>query len=163
MSMHLQGSNCLLLTSAALRMLVPRAVVAEVLGPSFLEFARDESTGLEYFGWRGRRVPLLGSPAAGTAHPAPDSDEHRDFGEEAKIAIFHGLKHQQLLPYYGFVITRSPRLLRVAEGDLEEVTGVPLQPAELMRIRVDGGEACIPKVDHFETTLIDLMKPAAAR
>jgi len=154
MSMHLQGSNCLLLTSAALRMLVPRAVVAEVLGPSFLEFARDEATGLEFFGWRGRRVPLLGGPAIGASHAA----DAQELGEDAKIAIFYGLKHQQLLPFYGFAVNRSPRLLRVAEGDLEEVTGVELHPAELMRIRVEGGEACIPRIDHFESTLIDLMK-----
>jgi hypothetical protein len=154
MSMHLQGSNCLLLTSAALRMLVPRAVVAEVLGPSFLEFARDESTGLEFFGWRGRRVPLLGGGAVGASHAA----DAKELGEDAKIAIFYGLKHQQLLPFYGFAVTRSPRLLRVAEGDLEEVPGVQLHPAELMRIRVDGDEACIPRIDHFESTLIDLMK-----
>ena len=154
MSMHLEGSNCLLLTSAALCMLVPRAVVAEVLGPSFLEFARDEDTGLEFFGWRGRRVPLLGGPALGDAQ----AENREELGEDAKIAIFYGLKHQQLLPFYGFAITRSPRLLRVADGDLEEVTGVPLHPAELMRIRVEGIDACIPRVDHFENTLIDLMK-----
>jgi hypothetical protein len=154
--MHLQGSNCLLLTSAALRMLVPRAVVAEVLGPSFLEFARDEATGLEFFGWRGRRVPLLDGPALGATRAA-------EFTDESKVAIFHGLKHQRLLPYYGCVITRTPRLLRVAEGDLEEVTGVQLHPAELMRIRVDGDEACIPKVDHFESTLIDLMKAQSTK
>jgi len=158
MSMHLQGSNCLLLTSAALRMLVPRAVVAEVLGPSFLEFARDEATGLEFFGWRGRRVPLLGGPAIGASHAA----DGKELGEESRIAIFHGLRHQQLLPYYGFVLTRSPRLLRVADGDLDEVAGVSLHPAELMRIRVEGSEACIPRVDHFENTLIDLLKPQAA-
>lgn len=156
MSMHLQGSNCLLLTRAAFRMLVPRAVVAEVLGPSFLEFASDAATGLEFFGWRGRRVPLLDGAALGATHAA-------EFTEETKVAIFHGLKHQQLLPYYGCVITHSPRLLRVGDGDLEEITGVQLHPAELMRVRVDGGEACIPKIDHFESSLIGMMMRSAAR
>jgi hypothetical protein len=157
MSPQLQGSNCLLLTSAALRMLVPRAVVAEVLAPSFLEFARDEVSGLEFFGWRGRRVPLLGGPAIGASHAAAAPEP----GAEARIAVFYGLKHQQLLPFYGFVVTRSPRLLRVAEGDIEEVTGVQLHPAELMRVRVEGVDACIPRIDHFETTLIGQMKTLA--
>lgn len=150
MNMQLQEGNCLLLTIDAQRMLVPRTIVAEVLGPSFLKFVRDEATGLEFFAWRGRRVPLLGA-VIGTTRAV-------DITDESKVAIFHGLKNQQLLPYYGFVITRSPRLLRVSDGDLEEIPGAQLHPAELMRIRVEGNEACIPKVDHFENTLIDLMR-----
>ncbi len=143
--------NCLLLTIDALRMLVPRTIVAEVLGHSLLEFNRDGATGLDFFEWRGRRVPLLGAVIGATRAV--------EITEDSKVAIFHGLRHQQLLPYYGFVISRSPRLLRVSDGDLEEITGAQLHPAELMRIRVEGGEACIPKVDHFENILIDLMKP----
>lgn len=156
--------NSLLLTVAALRMLVPRAIVAEVLGSSLLEFVRDEASGLVYFSWRGRRVPLLGGAMFGHVHATGTEKVGEDGGsEESKIAIFHGLKHQQQLPFYGFVTTRNPRLLRVSDDDLEEVSGVQLHPAELMRIRIEGNEACIPKVDHFETTLVDMMKQPAAR
>ncbi len=147
---HIKEGNCMLLTIDALRMLVPRTIVAEVLGATLLEFARDENNGLDFFEWRGRRVPLLGAVIGATRAV--------EITEESKVAIFHGLKNQQLLPYYGFVISRSPRLLRVSDGDLEEVTAAQLHPAELMRIRVEGNEACIPKVDHFEHILIDLMK-----
>ena len=148
--------NCLLLTGAALRMLVPRTLVADVLGPSFLEFVKDAATGLEFFGWRGRRVPLLPASVFGAARNATIDDE-------SKVAIFHGLKHPQLLPYYGFIVTRSPRLMRVSDANLEEITGVELHPAELMRIRVEGGEACIPRVDHLENSFIDLFKRPATR
>lgn len=160
--------NSLLLTVAALRMLVPRAVVAEVLGASLLEFQRDAGSGVVFFNWRGRRVPVLGGAMIGAVHASEAIEKVGDrggdgAGEESKVAIFHGLKHQQQLPFYAFVTTRNPRLLRVGDDDLEEVTGVPLHPAELMRIRVDGVEACIPRVDHFENTLVELMRPAPAR
>ena len=160
--------NSLLLTVAALRMLVPRAIVAEVLGSSLLDFVRDETSGLVFFGWRGRRVPLLGGATVGAAH-APETTERigertgEGTDQESKIAIFHGLRHPQQLPFYGFMTTRNPRLLRVDEDDVEEIAGVPLHPAELMRIRVDGNEACIPRIDHFESTLVELMKPAVTR
>lgn len=155
--------NCLLLTSDSLRMLVPRTLVAEVLGPQLLQFAGDEASGLLVFGWRGRRVPLLDSSVLGAAQ-ASDTDEGlwnmpgEELGEDAKIALFYGIKHPQLLPFYGVSITHNPRLLRVSDGDLEEITGVTLHPAELMRIRVEGVEACIPRVDHIESALIDAMK-----
>lgn len=153
--------NALLMTAEDMRILVPRSIVAEVIGSSLLEFATDEASGLTVFLWRGRRVPLLRAtaPADTAAAPGPSDEE----AVESKVAVLHGLKQQQLLPFYGFVVAGSPRLLRLEEDDLEELDDVRLNPAELMRVRVEGEEASIPKVDHFESALIDRIKRLPAR
>lgn len=153
--------NALLMTAENMRILVPRSIVAEVIGASLLEFVTDEASGLTTFLWRGRRVPLLrAAAAADTTAVLQRKGEQPD---ETKVAVFHGLKQQQLLPFYGCVVAGSPRLLRLQEDDLQELDGVMLQPAELMRVRVEGEEASIPKVDHFESTLIERIKRQPAR
>lgn len=153
--------NALLMTAENMRMLVPRSIVAEVIGASLLEFATDEASGLTTFLWRGRRVPLLRAAVPVDTPAAPQrSGEQPD---ETKVAVFHGLKQQQQLPFYGCLVAGSPRLLRLEEGDLEELDGVTLQPAELMRVRVEGADASIPKVDQLESTLIERIKRQPAR
>lgn len=146
--------HALLMTAAGQKMLVPRAIVAEVIGAAVLEFAVAAGTGLVEFPWRGRRVPLL--------RPAAIDGNAPVTGKNAAIAVFHGLRQQRELPFYGVLIAHSPRLLRLEEDDLEEISDVQLQPAELMRVRVDGEEAGIPKVDQLESTLLSHMHPAAA-
>jgi hypothetical protein len=152
--------NALLMTAGNMRILVPRSIVAEVIGASLLEFSVDEASGLTTFLWRGRRVPLLRAAAGDTAVVPQRSGGQPD---ETKVAVFHGLKQQQQLPFYGCVVAGSPRLLRLEEHDLEELEGVALQLVELMRVRVEGEEASIPKVDQFESTLIDQIKRQPAR
>ena len=143
--------NCMLLTLNSLRMLVPRNIVAEVVRYSFLRFTRDADSDLEYFDWRGRRVPHVKSAAlCGDAEP--------EVNEDTKVAVFHGLRNRDLLPYYGFTISGSPRLLRVSEADITQLDTATMHPAEVMRVTIDQGEACIPKVDHIETTLLGVLK-----
>lgn len=153
--------NALLMTAENMRILVPRSIVAEVIGASLLEFVTDETCGLTTFLWRGRRVPLL--RAAAPDHAAAVQQHSGAQPDETKVAVFHGLKQQQQLPFYGCLVAGSPRLLRLEEDDLQELDGVALQPTELMRVRVEGEEASIPKVDHFESTLIDRIKRQPAR
>lgn len=146
-----RNGSCLLLPINDLHMLVPRNMVAEVIPYSFLKFELDAQTGLERFEWRGRLVPVISSDRPGDLSGAQDN-------EEAQVAIFYGLKNQKQLPFYSFAITGNPKLLRVSEGDLEELTDVELHPAELMRISLNEHIAFIPKVDHFENIILDLMK-----
>jgi hypothetical protein len=153
--------NALLMTTGNMRILVPRSIVAEVIGASLLEFSVDEASGLTTFLWRGRRVPLLRAAAAGDAAVVPQRSGGQP--DETKVAVFHGLKQQQQLPFYGCVVAGNPRLLRLEESDLAELECTELQPAELMRVRVEGEEASIPKVDQFESTLIDRIKRQPAR
>ena len=144
-------SNCMLLTLNSSRLLVPRNIVAEVVRYSFLRFTQDPRSGLEFFDWRGRQVPHVRSELLGAlADP--------EVNDDTKVAVFHGLRNRDLLPYYGFTISGSPRLLRVTESDVVQIEENELQSGELMRVTVDKGEACIPKVDYIETSLIELLK-----
>ena len=146
--------NCLLLTLNVLRMLVPRNLVAEVVRFSYLRFTQDPRSGLQVFDWRGRKVPHLNHAVLGERQEARVDDD-------TKVAVFHGLRNRELLPYYGFTITGSPRLMRLNEGELEQIVDTPLHPGELMRIRLAENEAFIPKVDHFEITLIEKLNQHA--
>lgn len=142
--------SCLLLGINDLQMLVPRTIVAEVIRHSFLDFRTDESSGLDSFEWRGCQVPLIRNKVLGDI---PEST----IDEESRVVIFYGLKKPQQLPFYGVTVTRSPQLLQVGDEDLEEVQGQSLHPAELMKVRVKDSEAFIPKVDHFENALLQLL------
>lgn len=153
--------HALLLTAAGRRILVPRALVAEVVSATVLELAADGASGLEEFSWRGRRVPLLRAAALAEA-PAPAAAADGQ-PEETAIAVFHGLRQQAQLPFYGLLVAHSPRVLRLGEDDLEEVTGVPLPATELMRVRVQGEDASIPRVDQLESNLLALMQGATTR
>lgn len=144
--------NCLLLTLNTRRLLVPRNIVAEVVRHSFLRFSQDPDSGLGYFEWRGRRVPHLKCEVLG-------EESEPEVDDDTRVAIFHGLRNRELLPFYGFTISGSPRLLRVSEDDLMHINVAELHPAELMRVGVDQEEAYIPKVDHFENGLIEQLKP----
>lgn len=143
--------NCMLLALQHQNMLVPRNIVAEVIRLSVLRFIRDQHSGLDFFEWRGHKVPLLGSSMLGEAHAVECTDD-------SKVAVLYGLRSQEQLPYYGITIARSPRLLRLSENDLEHIAGVQLHSGEVMRVRMDQGEAFIPKVDYFESLTIELLK-----
>jgi hypothetical protein len=146
--------NCMLLTLKEQHMLVPRNVVAEVIRFSFLRFNRDIHTGLEFFDWRGHSVPHLSNTVLG-------EKQEIECNEDTKVAVFHGLRNQQQLPYYGFTIARSPRLLRLSESDLEHIEDAKLHTGELMRVSMSHGEAFIPKVDYFENLIIELLNQQA--
>ena len=143
--------NALLMTAAGRRILVPRAIVAEVVSAVALTIEADAGSGLEAFAWRGRRVPLLRADALG-GEATQDA---------TTIAVFHGLRQQRTLPYYGVQIVPGPRLFRLVEEDLQEIGDVQLHPAELMRVRIDGEEASIPKVDQLESAMLALLEPVA--
>lgn len=143
--------NCLLLTLGTGSMLVPRNLVAEVVRYSFLRFSQHPLSGLEVFDWRGRQVPHLRSSVLGeSAEP--------NINDDTKVAVFHGLRNRELLPFYGFTICGSPALLRVSEGELLQIDAEAAHPGELMRVAFDQREAYIPKVDYFENGLIELLK-----
>lgn len=143
--------NCLLLTLNERQILVPRNLVAEVMRYSFLKFETDKRSGLQVFEWRGHQVPHLSGDMFG------DKAEVI-INEDTKVAILHGLKYQKQLPFYSFTLSRSPRLLRVSEADLKEIKGVELHPGELMQVSLENSTAFIPKVDHFENIISDMMK-----
>jgi hypothetical protein len=141
--------NCMLLSFDTHQMLLPRNVVAEVIRHGFVNLERRPE-GLQLFEWRGRHVPLL---------------EHEELtalcavqpGEETRIAVMHGLKDLRKLPFYGIAISRSPKLLRVSEKDIAMVECAQLGRAELMRVRLEEGEAFIPKVDYLENLILEML------
>jgi hypothetical protein len=142
-----QQASCLLLTLDGPNMLVPRMVVADVLKNTFIELTRDEDSGLEFLEWRSCQVPLVNTAVAGKFIAAKVE-------EEARLIIFYGLTDPQRLPFYAIMVSRGPQLLQVSAQDMEEISEQPLQDWELMKIKVQGNAAFIPKVDHFERSLL---------
>jgi hypothetical protein len=144
--------NCMLLAFDTAQMLLPRNVVAEVIRHAFVSLEQHPA-GLQQFEWRDRHVPLL---------------EHEELaalcavqpGDETRIAVMHGLKDQRKLPFYGIAIARSPKLLRVSEKDIAVVECDQLGRAELMRVRLEEGEAFIPRVDYLENLILEMLDAA---
>lgn len=144
-------SSCLLLALDGPAMLVPRTVVAEVLKYSLVGMTRDGESGLDFFDWRGCRVPLAASRVGGDALAATIDDD-------ARIVILYGLTSPQKLPFYGVIANKSPQLLQVGADDLEALQERDLDPGELMRVIAKGAPAYIPRTDHFERSLLKLLQ-----
>ena len=145
-----QERSCMLLSINDVHLLVPRNVVAEVLHHSQLNIESDSGSGLDMMEWRGRDVPVPNNKHIGVpGQLEPD--------EDTRVAVLHGLKNREQLPYYSIVLSRGPRLLRVSDRDLEAIQTEELHPAELMRVRLEGTEVIIPDVDHFESAVLDLL------
>ena len=146
-----QKSSCLLLGLNELNMLVPRALVAEVIKYAFVEIKHDETTGLNSFDWRGCQVPMVPGDLIGQL-------DAKEFDEEARVLIFYGLRHPQDLPFYAITATKSPQLLQVGDEDLVEDIESELQAVELMKIVINGSGAFIPKIDYLENATLESLQ-----
>ena len=139
--------HCLLIRLGSLQLLVPRILVAEVVNHTDFDTLPRTAAGIEHFAWRGYQVPLI-SPAL--VYPQCAEIDR----EAGKVIILHGLLDNARLPYYGMTVPSNPRLIEVAAENIceDEEAGAP-DAGELMRIRLDGEAASIPKVDYLESQL----------
>jgi hypothetical protein len=81
--------------------------------------------------------------------------------DETKVIIFHGLLDNARLPYYGMTVPSNPKLIQVEAHNIceDDEAGAP-EAGELMRIKLEGVAASIPKVDYLESQLRDRLHPS---
>lgn len=144
-----EKGRCLLIRMDPILLVVPRTLVAEVVrheGTALMDTAHPD---VKQFNWRGFQVPLLNSAVINPACTLPPTGD-------SKIILFYGLLNHGKLPWYAFVASRNPRLVKATEnsvlacGDQQD-----LLATESARVTIDDETAIIPKVDYLERFILD--------
>jgi chemotaxis signal transduction protein len=144
-----EKGRCLLIRIDQYQLIVPRTLVAEVIRYEGSTLVNTAHPDIKLFHWRGFQVPLLNSRLINAACA-------QDTTDDSKIILFHGLLNHGKLPYYGFVVSRNPRLVTVSE-DSVVMRGdqLDLLPSESARVTVEDEAASIPKVDFLEKFVLE--------
>lgn len=131
-------------------LLLPNAAVAEIIDyvpPEPVAGTPDWFLG--YALWRGVRLPVISYDLANGETQGPISPR-------ARIAVINSIgEHHKALPFFALVSQGIPRLVKVQEEEITEQdeTG---GPADRMRVRVSGEDACIPDLEYLEKLLVQV-------
>ena len=141
---------CILAPIAGGQLLLPNVAVAEVLRSQRVR----GSDGLPSwcagrFMWRGVIVPLLIFEQANDGEGEPPAS-----GSADGVLVMNRTREMAGVGYYGLVTRGTPRLLRLADEDLEIVAGAPLRSAELARVQLGEDHAIIPRLAYLEELII---------
>ena len=139
--------SAILLPVTGKLLVVPSAMVAEIIKRRELtrpELAPDWLLG--HVKWHHERVPVL-------SFESLNEDAIADAESGSRIVIFAALAEpdQLAIRHYALLTRGVPNLLRLTPEDLhEEAEGVPMGPAERMRVRVYGQPGALPDFDFIE-------------
>jgi chemosensory pili system protein ChpC len=133
------------------QLLLPNAVVAEVMGYQQPEAVEDKP---EWFlgnmVWRGVMIPVISFESmAGGEVMTP--------GTRGRIAIMNGLNGNQRLSHYGMVVQGIPSLVRVSVENVLPKAEDQTDGSALIRqaVELDLSPAYIPDLDEIERLLIE--------
>ena len=144
--------NAVLLPLHGPSLLVPAAVVAEVVG-----YVEPESDGswpawvLGVFPWHGQMLPLVSLEAAMGLQPAPTRVRR------TRIVVLHTLGGEPGLPRYALLVKDTPRVVAIWPEFLQ---GSAPSPADgpYVRLRVtlpDTESAIIPDLDALQGAVLE--------
>ena len=130
------------------QLLLPNAVVAEIMGFQLPEVVEGQPAWfLGNMLWRGVLIPVISFEAMlGDTVVTP--------GHRGRIAIINGMNAYPRLYHYGMVVQAIPSLVRVST---DNVQGLPLQgeadPLIRQAVELDLSPAFIPDLDEIERQL----------
>lgn len=137
------GVRTMLIPLQGLTLMLPNALVAEVVGyypPDFLKGAPKWLLGKAQ--WRGVYLPLISfERLIGTGFASP--------GHKARILVLYGLKPWvDRLPYYALLVTEVPRLQRASGETLELLSAEP-SIGLTNKVRVGERDVWVPDIDYL--------------
>jgi len=133
-------------------LVVPSAMVAEIIKRRELVApAGAPDWLLGHVKWHQQRVPVL-------SFESLNGSPNADASSGSRIVIFGALAEpdQLAVRHYALLTRGVPNLLRLTPEDLSLVEGVPLGPAERMKLRVHGQAGALPDFDSIERQLAAL-------
>ncbi len=146
-----RGFSAVLLPLAGQSLLVPAALVAEVVGYVEPE-PRDSWPAwvLGVFPWHGRMLPLVSVQAALGLQPTPVDRRH------ARIVVLHTLSGEPGLPSYALLVTGTPRLVSIWPESLHAAARRPAdEPYVRLRVTLpDAESAIIPDLDALQGAVL---------
>jgi chemosensory pili system protein ChpC len=100
--------------------------------------------------WRGLTIPMLSFEVI-TGHNAPI------ISSDSQIAVFNNADINIQLPFLAIPVTGIPRLNRITQEGILELTKEDLKPYEIMRVDVAGETAVIPNISALLNACVELM------
>ena len=145
-----ESVRCLLIPLADQELLLPVAMVAEVLGyhepdprPDHLA---DQQWLLGFVTWRERKVPLISMEAVMTG-------ERGEPGVRAQIVVVKGIDKRSQLPYLGVLAQQLPRLTTAFEASVESLDEAEPRPGIHCEVLANGQPALLPDLEEIESQL----------
>jgi chemosensory pili system protein ChpC len=127
-------------------LVVPSAMVAEIIKRRELVPPQDAPAWLlGHVKWHQERVPVI-------SFESLNGEAIADAASGSRIVIFGALGEPEHMPvrHYAMLARGVPNLLRLTPADMQAVDGVPLGPAERMKLRVHGQSGALPDFDYIE-------------
>jgi chemosensory pili system protein ChpC len=137
-------------------LLLPTAGVAEVVAYSGdVRMRRGEPAWfLGQLDWRGQRPPLIDLGALAEDSTTPG--EARARWRRPCVLISFSLNGNPTLPYVGFLVADSPRLVRIRPADFVSQETSEKHPLVLYAVELQGRPAWIPDLDEVERQVLRL-------
>jgi chemosensory pili system protein ChpC len=133
------------------QLLLPNAVVAEVMGYQQPEVVEDKPEWfLGHMAWRGVLIPVI-------AFESMMGGEAVKPGTRGRIAIMNALSGESRLSHYGMVVQGIPSLVRVSVDNVLPKLEDPTDEDPLIKqaVELDLSPAYIPNLDEMERLLIE--------
>jgi len=109
---------------------------------------------LGMFAWREQQVPLLSFEVInGEAQPPL---HHR-----CRVAVLNNTGESEALPFIAIATQGIPRLARVSDREITEITSAGKKSFELMQVSLAGELAVIPNVSALEQAYLAYKKQAS--
>lgn len=139
---------CLLVPMSGCHLLVPTVSVAEMVPFRQLDASTE---GPEWYmgevTWRDMKVPLLSFEQMNGDAPAEQASG-------ARVAVLNNTGQNTEVPFIGIFTQGVPKLARVLDREVEQLSDRPTKPYELMRVLWSGDEAVIPDIAAIEMAYI---------
>ena len=143
--------KCMILTLKKENVLVPSAVVAEIVSVENIEALPDSPAWLiGKFKWRGDDVPLVSFEVASGHDVQPNR-------RSTQVAVLHILNSETSLeePYVGLMISGVPHLTGFSAKQIKADENASTDhPMVAQRVRVNGVSMGILDIDAMETMLV---------
>jgi chemosensory pili system protein ChpC len=138
-------------------LLLPTAAVAEVVAYSGDVRVRkgEPAWFLGELDWRGQRPPLIDLGALGGDKAVPG--DNRAPWRRPCVLVSFSLNGNKDLPYVGFLVSDSPRLVRIRPGDLLSQETSEKHALVLYAVELQGRSAWIPDLDEVERQVLPLV------
>jgi chemosensory pili system protein ChpC len=133
------------------QLLLPNAVVAEVMGFQKPEQVDDKPDWfLGNMAWRGVMIPVVSFESMMGGDAATP-------GARSRIAIMNALSGESRLSHFGMVVQGIPSLVRVSVDNVLPKPDDPTDEEPLIRqaVELDLSPAYIPNLDEMERLLIE--------
>lgn len=145
-----ESIRCLLIPVADHNLLLPAAVVAEVIDyqePEPLpDRLADQEWLLGFASWRDQKVPLVSMEAVMTG-------ERADPSVHARIVILKGAGQRSQLPYFGVLTRQLPRLTTICEPTVEHLNELEPIPGIHSQVLANGEPALLPDLEEIESQM----------